>query len=55
VYLEGHEQASLPDALWTAMELLLPRKAPKLRGGRPRVDDRVALDDIVFVLRSGIP
>ena len=43
------------DDLWAAIEPLLPPEPPKLRGGRPRCDDRAALSGIVFVLRSGIP
>lgn len=41
------------DALWSAIEPLLPAERPKLKGGRPRCDDRSALADIIFVLRSG--
>lgn len=48
-------QPLVSDALWAAVEPLLPCQAPKLKGGRPRVDDRMALAGIVFVLRSGIP
>lgn len=43
------------DALWAAIEPLLPPEPAKPKGGRPRVDDRAALAGIVFVLRSGIP
>ena len=43
------------DDLWTAIEPLLPAEPPKLKGGRPRCDDRAALAGIIFVLRSGIP
>ena len=28
---------------------------PKPRGGRPRIDDRVTLTGIIYVLKSGIP
>lgn len=45
----------VPDALWSAIEPLLPPEPPKPKGGRPRVSDRAALAGIVFVLRSGIP
>ena len=45
----------LPNALWAAIEPLLPPEPAKPRGGRPRVDDRAALAGIIFVLRSGIP
>ena len=43
------------DELWAAVEPLLPAEPPKPKGGRPRCDDRTALEGIVFVLRSGIP
>ena len=33
----------------------IQRGMPKAEGGRPRVPDRAALTDIVFVLKSGIP
>ena len=33
---------------------LLPPHRPRPRGGRPPVDDRVALDGILFVLKTGI-
>ncbi len=43
------------DALWAAIEPLLPPEPAKPKGGRPRVDDRAGLAGIIFVLRSGIP
>ena len=43
------------DELWTVVEPLLPKQPPKPKGGRPRVNDRAALTDILFVLKSGIP
>src|ERR671917_1227498 len=43
------------DELWSAIEPLLPSEPPKLKGGRPRCDDRAVLAGIIFVLRSGIP
>ena len=45
----------LPDSLWLIIEPLLPRAAPKPRGGRPPVPVRAALTGILFVLRTGIP
>ena len=45
----------VPDDLWEAIAPLLPEERPKLKGGRPRCDDRLALAGIIFVLRSGIP
>src|SRR5215217_5842236 len=45
----------VPDALWEAIEPLLPHEPPKPKGGRPRLPDRAALADIVFVLRTSCP
>ena len=42
------------DELWEVVEPLLPAQKPDPRGGRPRVDDRVAFGAIVFVLVTGI-
>jgi transposase len=42
------------DELWKVFEPVLPRHEPDPRGGRPRVDDRVAFGAIVFVLFTGI-
>jgi transposase len=45
------------DELWALVEPLIPRRPPAVRGrtGRPRVDDRAALEGILFVLETGIP
>jgi len=46
----------IPDALWKKIEQLLPtppRKRHPLGCHRPRVDNRRAMDAIVFVLRTG--
>jgi transposase len=44
------------DELWALIEPLLPARPPAKRGrtGRPRRDDRAALEGIVYVLRTGI-
>jgi len=42
------------DELWEVIEPLLPAHRPDPRGGRPRVDDRVCFNAIVFVLVTGI-
>ena len=44
----------VPATLWQAIQPLLPAPSPRY-GGRPRVDDRAALADIVYQLRAGIP
>ena len=45
------------DQLWALVEPLLPARLPAVHGrtGRPRVDDRAALEGILFVLETGIP
>ena len=43
------------DALWGRVEPLLPRKERRFRyPGRRRLDDRAALQGILFVLHTGI-
>ncbi len=41
------------DELWEVVEPLLPKRPPQ-RTGRPRVDDRTALNAILYVLHTGI-
>lgn len=43
----------VPDDLWAEIEPLLPKPGPKKKPGRPRVPDRVALNGILYVLRTG--
>src|SRR4028118_697219 len=43
------------DELWVMVAPLLPRRRAQPKGGRPWVDDRAALNGILYVLRSGIP
>lgn len=43
------------DELWRIVGPVLPPEPSKPRGGRPRMDDRKALEGIVYVLRGGIP
>src|SRR6476620_12211706 len=45
----------VPDEWWEMVEPLLPRHEPSPKGGHPRVDDRVCLTGILFVLKTGIP
>src|SRR5215207_5823132 len=48
-------EALVSETLWALVAPLLPERAPRPRGGRPPLDDRKALEGIVFVLRTGIP
>lgn len=43
------------DDLWAAIQPLIPKRPPCLKGGRPPLGDRQALTGILFVLRTGIP
>jgi len=44
----------IPDELWRRMqELLLPAPKSKKKLGRPRMDDRKAMNAIFYVLRTG--
>ena len=36
----------IPDELWERLQPLLPPAMPKPKGGRPRLDDRQALEAI---------
>ena len=45
----------IPDKLWEEIECLLPPLPLRERGGRPRTDDRLILDAILYVLWSGCP
>jgi putative transposase len=47
-------QFLISDELWEKLQPLLPPAVPKPRGGRPRMEDRKALDAIVYVMRTGI-
>jgi putative transposase len=49
----GIRSHGIPDALWEQIELLLPPEPPKPKGGRPRMDNRKAMEAILYMLRSG--
>ena len=42
----------IPDVLWEQIEPLLPPELPKPRTGRPRMDNRKAMEAIFYVLRT---
>ena len=44
----------IPDDMWPIIEALLPPEKPKHKGGRPRMDNRKAMDAIFYILRTGI-
>ena len=43
----------VPDELWEIIEAILNEHDPPKSTGRPRVDQRAALDAIIFRMRSG--
>ena len=43
----------LPDEVWERLKSAIPEERPKPRGGRPRMENRAALDAIFYVLRTG--
>ncbi|MCC8397256.1 IS5 family transposase [Paraburkholderia sp. MMS20-SJTR3] len=48
-------RSRISESLWETLESLLPQRRSSPKGGRPRVDDRAALNGILFVLFTGIP
>src|SRR5258707_12100048 len=55
--LERAKAWRIPDDLWAEVEGLLPTHVSTHRfgGGKPRTPDRVCMDAIFFVLRTGCP
>lgn len=51
---DGMSRRKISNARWIELELLLPVVEPSSKGGRPRTDDRAALNGILFVLHTGI-
>ena len=45
----------VPDELWAEVEPVLAERDPPEGTGRKRIDQRAALDAIIFRLRSGCP
>ena len=43
----------IPDELWERLKPLLSPEPAKPKGGRPRMDDRLALESIFYGLSSG--
>ena len=43
----------LPDEVWERIKHVIPPEPPKPKGGRPRMDDRKALDAIFYLMRTG--
>ena len=43
----------LPDEVWEQAKKAIPPERPKPKGGRPRMNDRQALDAIFYIMRTG--
>ena len=43
----------ISDELWKRIERLLPPPKPKKKPGRPRMDNRKAMEAILYVFRNG--
>ena len=51
--VDVNEAYRISDALWERIEPLLPPELPKPKGGRPRMDNRRAMEAILYVLHTG--
>lgn len=55
-YRRGMARRKISSELWVALEPLIPKFTPSPKGGRRRtIDDRAALNGILYVLQTGIP
>lgn len=52
-FTEIDPQFLLPDEVWERLKSAIPEEPAKPKGGRPRMDDRRALNAIFYVLRTG--
>ena len=54
-YVAVQDQWSIPDDLWEAIALLIPprKNTHPFGGGKPPTPDRVCMEAILFVLRTG--
>jgi putative transposase len=50
--VRGTQTGRISDALWEQIEPLLPPELPIPRAGRPRMDNRKAMEAIFYVLRN---
>ena len=53
--MSRNKNKEISSALYKKIEPLLPVVTPSLQGGRPRLSNELALNGILFVLRTGIP
>lgn len=52
-FTEIHPDFCLPDEVWQRVHSAIPPEPAKPKGGRPRMDNRQALNAIFYVLRTG--
>ena len=45
----------IPDDLWNESERVIPPRPSRERGGRPPANDRVLLNGMLYILRTGAP
>lgn len=48
-----YQAYQIPDELWEKIRKLLPPPKPTKKSGRPRMDDRKAMNAIFYILRTG--
>ncbi len=53
VFTEINPAFLLPDDVWERVKTAIPPNPPKPKGGRPRMDNRKALNAIFYLLRLG--
>jgi transposase len=53
-FTEINPQYLLPDEVWERIKFAIPTPPPKPKGGRPRMDDRQAMNAIFYLLRTGL-
>jgi len=51
--MEVNSAYQIPDKMWERIEKLVPKHKPGPEGGRPRMDDKKAMNAIFYVLRTG--
>ena len=52
-FTEIYPSYCISDEVWQRISWSIPPEPPKPKGGRPRMDNRKALDAIFYALRTG--
>ena len=50
--VDVNQSYQIPDELWKKIEPLLPPEVSRSRGGRPRMDNRRAMEAILYVFQT---